>query len=274
MPSKHVLITGTLILVVCALACFCQLGRASANVVVASYSSYRDALNYYWVFGEVKNAGNTPATNITINASFYDSSDNFVNSSSTVIAGSYGLGKSMVLPPGAKAPFYLLVFPQSGTANFSHCGFAVSFAEGFSKNVGFRIPISFCERNQTGSVETVYASGPIVSMVTAPIQEGVNFYATLYNSTGAVIGQGHMYKEENLSPSEAAAFNFQVATFYPAQTANFTVTVQSANYSVEAESNGIVNVIPEFQSFLILPLLTIASLLAAILARTRLIEHS
>jgi hypothetical protein len=269
MPSKLVLISGTLIFVVCAIACLCPPARASANVVVASYSNYRDALNFYWVFGEVKNTGNTPATNITINASFYDASYNFVNSSSIVIAGSYGSGKSIVLPPGAKAPFYMLVLPQSGTANFNHCGFAVTFAESLNKTVGFQIPVSFCERNQSGSVETISISGPIVSMVTSTIQEGVNFYATLYNSTGAVIGQGYMYKDMNLRPGEAVAFNFQVATFYPAQAANFTVTVQSANYSLGAESNGAVTVIPELQPSHILPLFTAASLLITLLARKK-----
>ncbi len=269
MPSKHVLISGTLILVVCVIAFFCQPARASVNVVVASYSSYRDALNYYWVFGEVKNTGNTPATNITINASFYDASYNFVNSSSTVIAGSYGSGKSIVLPPGAKAPFYMLVLPQSGTANFNHCGFAVTFAEGLNKTAGFQIPVSFCERNQSGSVETISISGPIASMVTSPIQEGVNFYATLFNSTGAVIGQGYMYRDMNLRPGEVVGFNFQVATFYPSQAANFTVTVQSANYSISAESNGAVTVIPEFEPFLILPLFAVASLLTTLLVRKK-----
>lgn len=204
-----------LIAIACVLAGFSQLTEASANVIVTSHSSYRDALNYYWVFGEAKNVGNVAATNITINASFYDSSDNFVNSSSTVIAGSYSLGGSIVLLPGAKAPFYMLLLPQSGTVNFDHCGFAVSFEECAGKNAGFQIPFSQCTRYQSGSTENVNVTGAIKNTVPAPIQEGVNFYATLYDSAGTVIGQGYMFEEENLLPGEVVGFNFQVATFYP-----------------------------------------------------------
>jgi hypothetical protein len=267
MSARHALIVAMLIAVACAFASFSQLAKASANVIVVSHSSYRDALNNYWVFGEVKNAGNVPATNISISASFYDASDNFVNSSNTAIAGFYGLGQSIVLLPGAKAPFYMLLLPQSGTANFDHCGFAVSFEECASKNTGFQIPFSQCGRYQSGPTENVNVSGAIKNTAIVPIQEGVNFYATLYASTGTVIGYGYMYKEENLLPGEVVAFNFQVATFYLAQAANFTLTAQSANYAIEGESNGIV--IPEFPSFLILPLFMVATLLAVIVYKKK-----
>jgi hypothetical protein len=249
MLLKRILTVGILIAVACASANFFQLTKASANVMVASHSSYRDALNYYWVFGEVKNTGDVPATNISIDAYFYDASDNIVNSSNTVVAGSYGIGKSIVLLPGAEAPFYMLILPQSGTANFDHCGFAVSFEECASKNTGFQIPFSQCVRYQYDSVENVNVSGALKNTAVAQIQEGVNFYATLYDPVGTVIGQGYVYEEENLLPGQVVAFNFQVATFFPAQAANFTVTVQSANYTIEDESSGVV--IPEFPSFLI-----------------------
>jgi len=271
MSARHALIVAMLIAVACAFASFSQLAKASANVIVVSHSSYRDALNDYWVFGEVKNAGNVPATNISLSASFYDASDNFVNSSNTAIAGFYGLGQSIVLLPGAKAPFYMLLLPQSGTANFDHCGFAVSFEECASKNTGFQIPFSACARCQSGPTENVNVSGAIKNTAIVPIQEEVNFYATLYDSTGTVIGYGYMYKEENLLPGEVVAFNFQVATFYLAQAANFTLTAQSANYAIEGESNGIV--IPEFPSFLILPLFTITTLLAVIVYKRKARRH-
>jgi len=269
MPPKHILITGILIIAVCTLACFSQPAKTSASPDVVSYSTYRDALNYSWVFGEAKNTGNTPATNITINASFYDSSDNLVNSSSTMIEGSYGPGKSMVLLPGAKAPFYMFVLPQEGTANFDHCGFAVLFEESASKNVGFQIANSSCGLNLTSPFQNVDANCVIRNAAATVVQERVNIYLTLYNSTGTVIGQAYTQEEVNLRPGEVAASFFQVTTPYPAQAANYTVTAQSANYSVEAESDGVVKVIPEFQSFFILPLLTTASLLTAVLYRKK-----
>jgi hypothetical protein len=272
MLGNRVLAVGILITLAFAVAGFFQQARASANIIVVSHSSYRDALDYYWVFGEIRNIGDLPATNITITASFYDASDNFVNSSNTAVAGSYGLGKSIVLLPGAKAPFYMLVLPQSGTVNFDHCGFAVSFEESAGKNAGFQIPFSQCVRYQSGSAESVNVSGAIKSVAITQIQEGVNFYATLYDSAGTVIGQGHMYREENLLPGEVVAFNFQVATFYPVQSANFTVTAQSADYAIEGEFNGVV--IPEFQSFLILPSFMATTLLAVLAIRRKSSESS
>lgn len=266
-PARNVLTVGILIAVACASANFFQLAKASANVTVASHSSYRDALNYYWVFGEVKNTGDTPATNISIDAYFYDASDNIVNSSNTVIMGSYGVGKSVVLLPGARAPFYMLLLPQSGTANFDHCGFAVSFEECASKNTGFQIPFSQCVQYQSGPAENVNVSGALKNTAATQIQEGVNFYATLYDSVGTVIGQGYMYEEENLLPGQVVAFNFQVATFFPAQAANFTVTVQSANYAVEDESSGVV--IPEFSSFFIIPSFMVITLFAVLVIRRK-----
>jgi hypothetical protein len=68
--------------------------------------------------------------------------------------------------------------------------------------------------------------------------------------------------EVNLLPGEVDSFNFQVATFYPVLSANFTVTVQSVDYAIEGEFNGVV--IPEFQSFLILPLFMAITLLAVL----------
>jgi hypothetical protein len=105
-----------------------------------------------------------------------------------------------------------------------------------------------------------------------PIQEGVNFYAALYDSAGMVIGQGYMYREENLLPGEVLAFDFQVATFYPIRSANFTVTAQSADYAIEGESNGVV--IPEFQSFLILASFMAITLLAVLAIRRKGSESS
>jgi hypothetical protein len=267
MRVKNVLTVGILIAVACASANFFQLAKASANVMVASHSSYRDALNYYWVFGEVKNTGDAPATNISIDAYFYDASDNVVNSSNTVIMGSYGVGKSMVLLPGARAPFYMLLLPQSGTVNFDHCGFAVSFEECASKNTGFQIPFSQCVQYQSGPAENVNVSGALKNTAATQIQEWVNFYATLYDPVGTVIGQGYMYEEENLLPGQVVAFNFQVATFFPAQAANFTVTVQSANYAVEDESSGVV--IPEFPSFFIIPSFIAITLFAVLAIRRK-----
>jgi hypothetical protein len=265
MLANRVLMVGILFALGFAVAGFSLQARASANIIVVSHSSHRDALDYYWVFGEVRNIGDLPATNITITASFYDASDNFVNSSDTTVAGSYGPGKSLVLLPGVKAPFYMLVSPQSGTVNFDHCGFAVSFVESAGKSVGFQISFSQCFRYQSGSLENVNVSGAIKNVAMTPIQEGVNFYATLYDSAGTVIGQGYVYREENLLPGEVVAFNFQVATFCPAQSANFTVTAQSADYVIEGESNGVV--IPEFQSFLFLPSLMAITLLLVLAIR-------
>jgi hypothetical protein len=269
MPAKNVLTVGILIAVACVSASFFQLVKASANVMVASHSSYRDALNYYWVFGEVKNTGDVPATNISIDAYFYDASDNLVNSSNTVIAGSYGVGKSMVLLPGARAPFYVLLLPQSGTVNFDHCGFAVSFEECASKNTGFQIANASCVRNQSGPAENVNITGVLKNTLATQIQEGVNFYATLYDPIGTVIGQGYAYEEENLLPGQMVAFRFQVATFFPAQAANFTVTVQSANYAVEDEFSGVVGVIPEFPSFFIIPSFITITLFAVLVIRRK-----
>ena len=74
--------------------------------------------------------------------------------------------------------------------NFDHCGFAVSFEESAGKNAGFQIPLSQCVRYQSGPAENVNVSGAIRNVAITQIQEGVNFYATLYDSAGTVIGQG------------------------------------------------------------------------------------
>lgn len=264
MRLKRVLTAVILIAMVCVTVSLFQRAKASASIVVVSHSSYRDALNDYWVFGEVKNVGDAPATDISVNAFFYDISDNLVNSSSTTIAGSYGTGKSIVLLAGAKVPFYMLLLPQSGTVNFDHCGFSVSFVESAGKGAGFQMPFSQCVRYQSDPLENVNVSGALRNTVLAQVQEGVNFYATLYDAAGTVIGQGYMYEEEDLMPGEVVAFNFQVATFYPAEATNFTVTVQSANYAIEGEFSGVV--IPEFSSFFILPSFMTIALLAVVIA--------
>lgn len=267
MSARHALIVAMLIAVVCAYSAnLSQPAKAAANVIVASSSSYLDPLNDYWLFGEVKNAGDTPATNILIIAWFYDASGSFVNSSNTKIEGSYGPGKSIVLLPGLKAPFSMKLLPQYyNTVNFDHYGFEVEFEECAGKDAGLQIALSGCFRYPGNPIENVNVTG-VIKNTGGPPQNWINVYATIYDSAGKAIGQGYWYKE-NLVGFEAAAFHFQVVTFYPAQATNFTLTAQSADYAIEGESNGIV--IPEFPSFLILPLFMVATLLAVIVYKKK-----
>jgi len=84
---------------------------------------------------------------------------------------------------------------------------------------------------------------------------------------GLSSGRGYAYREVNLLPGQVATFNFQVATFYPAQSTNFTVTAQSADYTIEDEFNGVV--ILEFQPILILPSFVAITLLAVLAVRRK-----
>ena len=104
MRAKHVLVIGMLIVVACYSVNFSGTAKAAGNVTVSQSGYFEPYSKYYFVAGEVKNVGDTPVTNITVTANFYDASDTFINSSqTTIIPGIVGIGPSpWVLMPGSK----------------------------------------------------------------------------------------------------------------------------------------------------------------------------
>jgi len=250
MLLKHALIVAVLIVAICASASLSQKVEAAANLTVINSYSYRDVLNNYYLFGEVQNTGDTAATNIAVNVSFYDASDNFINSSITYIMLYSGMleGKTFVLNPGAKAPFWMLLFSGWGTANFDHYTFTILFDECATKATGLQILSSSVF---TYGMYNVNLTGTVKNGPTA--QSGIDVYVAIYDSSGKVVGiTSAGWINQNVDANAEVSFNFMavVPEIYTLDIMNFDfrVIAQSPDYTAESAYTGVV--VPEFPSLL------------------------
>jgi len=247
---KRVVIVAVLIFAVCALASSSRKVEAAPNLTVINSYGYRDTVfGIYWLFGEVQNTGDTAATNIIINASYYDAYNNLINvSSATIPLVSGGLFlNTFVLNPGAKVSFWTALFPTQGSASVDHYDFAISFEESASKAVGLQILSSTVTNYGIGSVN-VTGTAKNVGVVA---QSGIDVYVAVYDSGGKVVGTTWMaWIDRSVSANEEVSFEFTLLIIPNpyVETVNFGVTAQSPDYVTASAYTG--TVIPEFPSLI------------------------
>ena len=75
--------------------------KAAEQISIVSHQGFLDSTGSYVVYGEVKNTGDTAATNIAVKVTFYDSSNAVLDEGELSV-------KVDVLSPGRKAPFGVL----------------------------------------------------------------------------------------------------------------------------------------------------------------------
>jgi hypothetical protein len=253
---KYIVVSA--VLIVAALPCSGTIVpkvTAAGNVTVSLWGYYESIMKNYYVWGEVKNVGDQPVTNVTITVNCYDVSNTLVTSIKTEVAplGSASYGNPFVLLAGKKAPFGPEMITSShGAQSIDHCNSNVSFFECASLPVGLQIAM---DRVVLG----VYANmnGTIKNIGTSNA-DWFYVYATGYNSSGAVIGTA-LYQGSTLNVSEVKAFSISsLNEQLTEEVVNYTITAQSfvtnqtsfydmPQYTTESDISGAV---PEFPSVL------------------------
>ncbi len=235
--------------------------KASASVTSSQYGYYDSLLQGYYIFGEVKNDGDKPVTNITVNVNCYDASNNLLNTNPVkgYIDGpnAANTASPFVLNPGAKAPFKLQM--QRGALSFSYQNInrltsTASFTECNSVPVGLQASVSGIVQVLTPNVQgTIKNTG-------ATIAENVFVYMIGYDSNGAILGPyGQKISASgggnSLNPGETGDFSL-AALIFPVSgetgiiAASYTITAQSfvtssadhsgfaAQYAIASEVSG------------------------------------
>jgi hypothetical protein len=268
-----------LIVTVCAFASLLSpKAKATGNVVVLHYGYFHSLMKAYYVIGEVKNIGDTPVTNVTVTANFYDASDTFINSTKAyILPGIHDYVNPWVLMPGAKAPFWpMQLQSESGSQRVDHYNVTVLYQECDSIPVGLQLTLDTA--NVVGS--NLYVNGTVKNTGTSNASL-VYVYATAYDATGLAFGYG-VWSAQKLKPNQIATFDMSttnwIVTGTPRQVQNYTITAQSfiytgaitvyaAQYIVASDIKGVV---PEFPSALTATLLVMAITAITILYKKRL----
>jgi hypothetical protein len=237
------------------------------SVQVLTYSWYVSPYgDWIGVVGEVQNMGPNIIDYVTLRGVIYTTDE-------LDRAEGYTRVFSEQLLPQQKAPFYIYFFPEdSYTGDFSWFSIGIDHVE-------FQV----LHANQTDSYQypdlQIISNTPQIDSngftVTGSIQNTGNqaagrlvVVATFYNASGHVIAAGstNYLTPDSLPPGQTTSFT--VAPFD--STSELATRIKNYALLIQTEAP----IIPEFSSFLILPLLIVATLVAVIVYRRRLLRKA
>lgn len=227
------------------LVSFASSVNAAAQVTILSHSGYISSLGWYYVVGEVQNSGDMHLKYVEITATFYDSYD-------VVVDTSFTFADLNVLLVGRKSPFKLTLFNTEQSAKVDHYSLAVTYdIFELGKPQGLEILSSSSYVDTLGWMHVV---GEIKNIGVYPTTY-VEVIATFYDNTGKVVGCGFTFSNpSDFEADQKASFEIILMSDRVPLVDSYEITAESDQYAV----------IPEFPSFLILPVFMVAILLAIV----------
>ena len=196
---------------------------ALGDIRVVSHSSFYDSLDALWVVGEVENIGDMATDFTKITATFYDSSNQVIDSD-------YGYADLDVLLPGRKSPFSILFLESQGSLNVHNYTLSVSWDDQpAGKMEGIEILSS---SDYIDGYDHMHVTGEVKNQGTL----NANFtkvFVTFYDSTGTVVGTDYDYTEPtHLTPQETATFDVElIYAQQVAKVASYSLTAESTQYA-------------------------------------------
>jgi hypothetical protein len=230
------------------------INAAESLVILPTDSGYLNDHGWYYVVGEVKNMGDTPVTDVYVNATFYNFTGDIVGEISQPT-------KLSIILPGRISPFdvtlmgtveslkvynYTVRIVQYSTTQGGQVGLMIVSNTSLSDSNGFQV---------SGTVKNVGTQSTTFTRV----------IATFYNATGHAV---------------AAILNDSSPSFLPVnQTAPFEISLNTSaaskvdHYALEAESYDY-ELIPEFQPTLFLSTLLMLTIIVNLLMKRFSKEHA
>ena len=232
----------------------------SENVEVLSYSWYISSYGTFIVVGEVQNVGPTNLNYIYLQGLVYSTDEE-------VQAYSYSAAFSAKILPQQKVPFIMYF-----TAENSRTG-DLSWISSGVDHVAFTVTIADeTDEYQYPDLDIINDSYYIDSnglfTITGSVRNTGNqdagrlwVVATFYNSTGSVIAAGFskFLTPDSLSVGQTTSFTLTTTDSIPELASEIT------DYALLIQTEG--PIIPEFPSWIILPLFLIVTLIAVYLRR-------
>ena len=232
----------------------------SENVQVLSYNWYISSKGTFIVVGEVQNVGPTNIKYIYLQGLVYSPDEE-------VQAYSYYTAFSTEILPQQKVPFIMYF-----TAETSRTGDLSWISSGVDRVEFMIITANETDDYQYPDLEIINDSHYINSnglfTVTGNVRNTGNqdsgrvwVVATFYNSTGSVIGVGFSkyLTPDSLPPGQTSSFTLTTVDFITELTNEIT------DYTLVIQTEG--PIIPEFPSWIILPLFLISTLIAVYLRK-------
>ena len=227
----------------------------SEKVEVLSYSWYISSLGTFIVVGEVQNVGPTNLQYIYLQGVV-------ISTDEEILTYSYSAGFSQEILPQQKVPFIMYFTPEnSPTGDLSWISKGVD-------HVAFNvITADETDNYQYPDLEIIndshYINSDGLFTITGSVQNTGDqdsgrlwVVATFYNSTGSVIAAGFSsYLDPDSLPfGQTASFTLTTVDFIP------ELTSEIKDYALLIQTEG--PIIPEFPSWIILPLFLIVTLIA------------
>jgi len=248
--KKHILLVILALLGSVLLVSFASSVNAAAQVTILSHSGYIGSLGWYYVVGEVQNSGDMHLEYVEIIATFYDSHDVIVDTDFT-------FADLSVLLVGRKSPFKVSLIDTEQSARVDHYSLEVTYdIFELGKPEGLEILSSSSYVDTFGWMHLV---GEIKNIGVYPTTY-VEVIATFYDNTGKVVDCDFTFSNPNdLKADQKASFEITLISDRVPLVDSYELTAESDQYAI----------VPEFPSFLILPLFMIATLLAVIVYRRK-----
>jgi hypothetical protein len=223
---------------------------ATSQVYILSHTGWISSTGSYHISGEVQNVGDSAMHYVKIIATFY-------NSSNVVIATDFTYNELDVLLAGRKSPFEMIFTEKSQVAKIHHYILTCTSSLTSPLPIGLEILSNSSYISATGSMHIVGEIKNIGTMTATYVK----IIATFYDSEGEVVATDFTFADpHDIEPDQKAPFDMIL-------TEKSRVPLVES-YALTAESNQYA-VVPEFPSFLILPLFMIATLLAVIVYRRK-----
>lgn len=171
-----------------------------ASVTILSSSGHLDSVNAYYVYGELQNFGNTPLW-LNITTTYYDSSNNVVNSTFTVC------GWNPILP-NDKVPFWTILWDSDENKRqgpqVDHYTIDIDATE--VKDV-VRPQLTILSENRVTAAYSIEITGEIENSGTVNANY-TYLHVTYYDANGKVVYVDHYSSPESnhLAPGEKSSF--------------------------------------------------------------------
>ena len=208
-------------------AFFAQPAKAQ-SVQILSNRGYKGLIGDFWIFGEFQSSSSTPICILYINASYYDSSNNLLDT-----IKSYGICPTIVFP-GQKSPFIVL------DSNTTAAGFDASKVDHYSfEFIGSYVTATVPEVAVLSHTSTTDSSGYM--HVTGEVQNngvtpanGTTVYVTFYDSSGKVV-YAFFDPISSIAPGEKTSFEVGPYSDLTPFIASYSVQAQG-DYTLDFES--------------------------------------
>lgn len=190
-----------------------QQSVASAEII--EENSYSSSYGYLYVVGVVKNTGDVNLNFVKITGTFYDASNNVVDTDFTY-------SDLDILTPQQESPFKLMLEQPAG---YDHYSVQVSFSQ--TESSPYTDLTIQGVTDHLGSYGYYYINGEVTNTGTEAVTF-VKLVAAMYDSTGALVDTDFTYTDpSDLSPGQTAPFEFMIDTDdLPGTIDNYELQVQ------------------------------------------------